>query len=118
MHATLNSEFLASGLTGVVVAASVTGARVAFYLKSHSGFTRTDKGQLAVIYPGGGSRLVDMLLAIHPDYQAPEILDSIRIAAFKALAIPDDATWRLSVAPRCTIEFQSEHIEDGHFELL
>lgn len=118
MQAILNSEFPASTLTGIIEAASASGAGIAFVLKSHSGFSRTHKGYMAVIYPGGGPRLVDMLLAIHPDYHSTDILETIRVAVFAALAIPQDATWRLNVSSRCTIEFQSEYIEDGHYEAI
>jgi hypothetical protein len=118
MQAILNSEFPASNLSGIVEAASDSGAGISFVLKSHSGFTRTHKGYMAVIYPGGGRRLVDMILAIHPDYHAPDILDAIRIAVFTALAIPQDTTWRLKVSPRCTIELLSDNIEDGYYEFL
>ena len=118
MQAILDIEFPASTLTGIIEAARPSGAGIAFVLKSHSGFTRTHEGYMAVIYPGGGPRLMDMLLAIHEDYQTAEILELICVAVFKALAIPDDATWRLNVSPRCTIEYISINIEDGRYECL
>jgi len=116
MQAILYSEFSTSTLTGIIESASASGAGIAFFLKSHSGFTRTGKGYMSVIYPGGGPRLVDMLLAIHPEYQTDEILEAMRVAVFTALAIPHDATWRLQVSPRCTLHLESDQIEDGHYE--
>lgn len=115
MRAIVGQTFSVAKLTGIVDSVSLSGVVIEFARVSASGFTRTGVGELSVVYPCGGSRRVQMMLAIRPEYQQFEFLNELRVSVFSALEIAQEETWIMRICPPCFAEISSQP-EDGYIQ--
>ena len=81
----VGKTFSIGWLTGRVQAASQDSALVALEIVSSSGFNRTSKGTLAVIFGVNSPWRAHILLAISEEYHKPGVLDVSREASFNTL---------------------------------
>jgi hypothetical protein len=112
MQPTVGQTFPVLTFTGIVEAASGSGALIDFARVSKSGSARTGLGHLHIQFPCLGPCRVVMTLAIPPEYHQPATIEEIRRAAFSALGISHNETWTVRVCPPCTAEMSSEPSED------
>jgi hypothetical protein len=111
MESPIGLTFPVLTFTGIVEAASPSGALIDLARVSKSGSTRTGVGHLQIQFPCSGPWRVVMTLAIPPEYHQPDAIQEIRRAAFSALEIPHGETWTVRVCPPSRVEMSSEPSE-------
>src|SRR5262245_2707788 len=113
MKATCGMRFPVLAFTGIVEVVNDAGVFIDFARVSSSGFTRSEIGNLSLLFPCDGMWSARMLLALPVEFHDIQKLEQIRCAVFQAIEIPVSETWEMNVCLPPVLEVHSEPNE-GH----